>query len=71
MPKYKVWRDKGFPIDEPRYGFGETFESSEDFARLGEKQGYLEVIDAPVETPKPEKKEKKKASDEPPQENTA
>jgi len=61
-----VLRDKGHgpDLNAPRYGFGETFESSEDFARLGEKQGYLEVIDAPADAPKPEKKEKKKAAAE-------
>ncbi len=60
MPKYRVNRDKGHPVDSPRYAFGETFESNhvEDAAAV--ESGYLEVVSEPA----PPKKEKRGGSRE-------
>lgn len=51
MAKYKVLRDKGWPVNDPKYAFGRTFESDSKEDAKGCKQGYLQEIDEPGSAP--------------------
>lgn len=53
--KYRVLRDKGYPVDAPRHAFGEVFASHHVEDEHAVASGYIEKIEEPKTKPaKPE-----------------
>lgn len=51
MKKFRVNRDKGWPLDAPRFDFGVEFESDEQSAAAAVESGYLIALDEPEPEP--------------------